>query len=103
MQILFYINGNGGQIPIRFGEDLNFISPDININLFDNPASVEINGKTQETAFGGLYSNTVQSFAFTDSNQSEQVKFNNNMPSFNVSANVNELQFLFRANMKSTT
>lgn len=45
-----------------------------------------------ETAFGGLYSNTVQSFTFTDGNQSEQVQFNNYMPSFNVGENANELQ-----------
>ena len=89
---MFYINGNGGPIPIRFGEDVNFISPDLNIHLFDNPATVEINGKAMETAFGGLYSNTFQSFTFTDSNQSEQVQFNNYMPSFNVGENTNDLQ-----------
>ena len=90
--VLFYINGNGGPIPIKFGEDVNFISPDLNINLFDNPAAVEINGKLMETAFGGLYSNAVQSFTFTDGNQSEQVQFNHYLPSFNVGENANELQ-----------
>lgn len=89
---MFYINGNGGPIPIRFGEDLNFISPNLNIFLYDNPATVEINGKAMETAFGGLYSDTVQTFDFTVSNQVEQIQFNYFMPSFNVGANQNELQ-----------
>lgn len=90
--VLFYINGNGGPIPIRFGEDLNFISPNLNISLFDNPATVEIDGKTLETAFGGLYSNVEQSFDFSASGQVEQIQLNNFMPSFNVGTNPNELQ-----------
>lgn len=90
--VLFYINANGGPIPIRFGEDLNFISPNLMINLFDNPATVEIDGKARETAFGGLYSNTVQSFDFTVSDQIEQVPLNNFMPSFDVGTNTNGLQ-----------
>ena len=90
--VLFYINGNGGPIPIRFGEDLNFISPNLNIFLHDYPATVEIDGKAVETAFGGLYSNMVQSFDFSVSDQVEQVQFNNYMPSFNVGAGQNEIQ-----------
>lgn len=90
--VLFSINGNGGPIPIRFGEDLNFISPNLNINLFDNPATVEIDGKTTETAFGGMYSNTAQSFSFTAAGQIEQIQFNNFMPSFNIGTGPNELQ-----------
>jgi len=89
---LFFINGNGGPIPIRFGEELNFISPNLNINLFDNPATVEIDGKTTENTFGGLYSNTDQTFVFTTSGQIEQVQLNNFMPSFDVGTNPNELQ-----------
>ncbi|MEY8298213.1 hypothetical protein AAK943_14675 [Emergencia timonensis] len=89
---MFYVNGNGGPIPIRFGEDLNFISPNLNIFLSDNPATVEIDGKTMESAFGGLFSNTVQSFDFTASDQIDQIQFNNYMPSFNVGTNQNELQ-----------
>ena len=91
-EVLFYVNGNGGPIPIRFGEDLNFISPNLNIFLSDNPATVEIDGKTMESAFGGLFSNTVQSFDFTASDQIDQIQFNNYMPSFNVGTNQNELQ-----------
>ncbi|MCI9415367.1 MAG: collagen-like protein, partial [Clostridiales bacterium] len=90
--VLFYVNGNNGPIPIRFGEDLNFISPNLNITLFDNPATVEIDAKATETAFGGIYSNTAQSFVFTVSDQIEQVQLNNTMPSFNVGTNPNELQ-----------
>ena len=89
---MFYINGNGGPIPIRFGEDLNFISPNLNIFLHDNPATVEIDGKATESAFAGLYSNTVQSFNFTANGQIEQVQLSNFMPSFNVGINQNEMQ-----------
>ena len=89
---MFYINGNGGPIPIRFGEELNFISPNLNINLLDNPATVEIDGKGRENAFGGLYSNLVTSYTFTASGQIEQVQFNNFMPSFDVGSNTNGLQ-----------
>ena len=90
---MFYINGNGGPIPIRFGEDLNFISPNLNINLFDSPATVEIDGgRATQNAFGGLYSNTAQSFVFSASGQVEQVQLNNFMPSFDVGTNPNSLQ-----------
>lgn len=89
--VLFYINGNGGPIPIRFGEDLNFISPNLNIFLSDYPATVEIDGRQTETAFGGLYSNTVQSFDFNNSGEIEQIQLQNFMPSFNVGINQNEM------------
>ena len=91
-EVLFYVNGNGGPVPIRFGEDLNFISPNLNIFLTDNPATVNIDDPPIETAFGGLYSNVVQSFNFSASGQTEQVQLNNFMPSFNVGTNPNELQ-----------
>ncbi len=90
-EILFYINGNGGPIPIRFGQDLNFQSPNLNIFLADNPATVEIDGRTNEAAFGGLYSNTAQSFSFAGGGQAEQVRLEQIMPSFDVGANPNEL------------
>ncbi|SHE47799.1 collagen-like protein [Lactonifactor longoviformis] len=92
---MFYINGNGGPIPIRFGEELNFISPNLNINIFDNPATVEIDGKARETAFGGIYSNMMQTFAFTAIDQIEQVQLNNFMPSFDVGTVTNGLQIYF--------
>lgn len=91
--VLFYINGNGGPIPIRFGEDLNFISPNIDIFLNDNPATVDfIINNAAGTAFGGLYSNIEQSFALSDSGQVEQLQLNNYMPSFNIGQSQNELQ-----------
>lgn len=91
--VLFYINGNGGPIPIRFGEDLNFISPNLNIFLTDNPATVNFDDiKVEDTAFGGLYSNIEQSFNLSVSGQVEQLQQNNNMPSFNVGQGQNELQ-----------
>ncbi len=91
-EVLFYANGNGGPIPIRFGEDLNFISPNLDIFLTDNPATVDINGRINENAFGGLYSNTIQSFNFSTDGQAEQIQLNNFMPSFNVGTTSNELQ-----------
>ena len=91
--ILFYVNGNGGPIPIRFGEDLNFISPNLDIFLSDNPATVNINDvKVADAAFGGLYSNIAQSFNLSDIGQVEQLQQNNNMPSFNIGQSQNELQ-----------
>ena len=90
--VLFYVNGNGGPIPIRFGEDLNFISPNLNIFLNDNPATVHIEGNKMDGAFGGIYSNQVQSFNFSVSGQAEQVQLNNFMPSFNVGQGPNDLQ-----------
>ena len=73
-EVLFYVNGNGGPIPIRYGADLNFISPNLNIFLTDNPATVDIiNDKAIETTFGGLYSNIVQSFDFTAIGQTEHI------------------------------
>ena len=91
--ILFYINGNGGPIPIRFGEDLNFISPNLDIFLSDNPATVNINDvKVADAAFGGLYSNIAQSFNLSAIGQVEQLQQNNNMPSFNIGQSQNELQ-----------
>lgn len=89
---MFYVNGNGGPIPIRFGEDLNFISPNLNIFLNDNPATVHIEGNKMDGAFGGIYSNQVQSFNFSVSGQAEQVQLNNFMPSFNVGQGPNDLQ-----------
>lgn len=68
------------------------LAANLNINLFDNPATVEIDGKTTENTFGGLYSNTDQTFVFTTSGQIEQVQLNNFMPSFDVGTNPNELQ-----------
>lgn len=92
-EVLFYVNGNGGPIPIRYGADLNFISPNLNIFLTDNPATVDIiNDKAIEAAFGGLYSNMVQSFDFTAIGQTEQIQLNNFMPSFNVGSAPNALQ-----------
>ena len=92
-EVLFYINGNGGPIPIRFGEDLNFISRNLDIFLTDNPATVEIiDNKAIESSYGGLYSNMEQSFDFSASGQIEQVQLNNYMPSFNVGANPSALQ-----------
>ena len=91
--ILFYVNGNGGPIPIRFGEDLNFISPNLDIFLSDNPATVNINDvKVADAAFGGLYSNIAQSFNLSAIGQVEQLQQNNNMPSFNIGQSQNELQ-----------
>ena len=60
--------------------------------LSDYPATVEIAGREMEAAFGGLYSNTVQSFDFSASDQVEQVQLSNYMPFFNVGANQNEMQ-----------
>jgi len=60
--------------------------------LFDNPATVEIDGRTTQTVFGGLYSNIVQSFDFSASGQVEQIQLNNFMPSFDVGTNPNSLQ-----------
>jgi hypothetical protein len=89
---LFYINGNGGPIPVRFGEDLYFISPNLDIFLSDNPATVDINGSGRnETAFGGLYSNIVQSFDLSAGGQEEPIQLNNFMPSFNVGSFQNQL------------
>ncbi len=91
--VLFYVNGNGGPIPIRFGEDLNFISPNLDIFLTDNPATVNINDFVKaDTAFGGLYSNMAQSFTLSASGQVEQVQQNNTMPAFNIGQGQNELQ-----------
>lgn len=91
--VLFYVNGNGGPIPIRFGEDLNFISPNLDIFLTDNPATVNINDFLKaDTAFGGLYSNAAQSFDLSASGQVEQLQQNNTMPSFNIGQSQNELQ-----------
>ena len=53
---------------------------------------MEIDGRARDTAFGGLYSNIVQSFDFTVSDQTEQVQLNNFMPSFDVGTNTNQLQ-----------
>ncbi|WP_243270209.1 hypothetical protein [Hungatella hominis] len=53
---------------------------------------MEIDGKSTQNAFGGLYSNIDQTFVFTTSGQIEQVQLNNFMPSFDVGTNPNELQ-----------
>lgn len=71
---------------------MNFISQNLNINLFENPATVEIDGKGRGSAFGGLYFNSVKSFACTASDQIEQVKLENFMPSFDIGIIINGLQ-----------
>lgn len=87
------MNGNGGPIPIRLGEDLNFLSPNLDIFLSDGPPTVQISDdKAIETAFGGLYSNTVQFFDFTAGGQAGQIPLGNFMPAFNIGQNQNELQ-----------
>ena len=72
---------------------MNFISPNLDIFLSDNPATVNINDvKVADAAFGGLYSNIAQSFNLSDIGQVEQLQQNNNMPSFNIGQSQNELQ-----------
>lgn len=72
---------------------MNFISPNLDIFLTDNPATVNINDiNASDTAFGGLYSNTAQSFNLSAGGQVEQLQQSNSMPSFNIGQSQNELQ-----------
>ena len=71
---------------------MNFISPNLDIFLTDNPATVNINDINKaDTAFGGLYSNVPQSFNLSGGGQVEQLQQNHNMPSFNIGQGQNEL------------
>ena len=54
-----------------------------------------------EAAFGGLYSNTVQSFDFSASDQVEQVQLSNYMPFSMLEQIRMRCKFIYRVNMKS--
>lgn len=53
---------------------------------------MDINGRITKNVFGGLYSNTIQTFNFSTDGQVKQIQFNNAMPPFNVGTISNELQ-----------
>ena len=90
---LFNINGNGGPVPVGFGDDVFFESGTLQVDITGSPATVKITfDPATISAYGGLFSDAPQTFVFTSVGEVAEVALGNTMPSFNVALGVNTIE-----------